>query len=326
MIKIKLLPNIDIKATYECNAQCKHCLFACSPKRSGGYMTDETAKDICQILQKANFKSVHIGGGEVFLDFNSLTKLVEIVLDSGLTITRVETNGFWAANEERAIDYIRNLKLMGVDGLQVSLDPFHMQYIPIALPLRLAELCKLENFPCYLHKEKYARYFLSEFDPTKTHSLEELEQKISKDFVKELIRSYGIIPSGRAVALEHKYGELRPVKELAGCKPCKALLSSGNYRIDVYKKLVPMGCTGIALPLQEAIEGIPEGKYPVFETLFNGGTIVLLEYAQKLGFVPLADGYTSECAMCFHTRHWLCKNHPNSHPELFLEHYEESLG
>jgi len=91
----------------------------------------------------------------------------------------------------------------------------------------------------------------------------------------------------------------------------------------MYGRYIPPGCTGIVIPLEEAVNGIPDGKYPVYETLLSGGIKGLLEYAGSKGFTTADDGYPSGCALCFHIRRWLCENAPA--PELDHEFYVEAM-
>jgi len=110
---------------------------------------------------------------------------------------------------------------------------------------------------------------------------------------------------------------------LLSSKSCKNLLSGNHFHVDMYGNFIPPGCTGIIIPLNDAVNGIPGGKYPAFEELFSGGISALFNYAQKFGFVADAGGYPSGCTLCFHIRHWLSTNAPT--PELDPEHYRASL-
>jgi hypothetical protein len=75
--------------------------------------------------------------------------------------------------------------------------------------------------------------------------------------------------------------------------------------------------------LEDAVSGIPDSKYPAFESLAFKGTAGLLKFAKAKGFVSERDSYPSACALCFHIRCWLSVNAPSD--ELDAEHYEESL-
>jgi hypothetical protein len=90
----------------------------------------------------------------------------------------------------------------------------------------------------------------------------------------------------------------------------------------MYGRYIPPGCTGIAIPFNEVVEGIPDRKYAVLEALLDNCLTGLYDYASQRGFTP-KDEYTSKCTMCFHVRHWLSKNLPSA--ELDAEHYNESL-
>ncbi|MDR1574861.1 MAG: hypothetical protein LBS37_02540 [Treponema sp.] len=59
---------------YRCTAACRHCLYACSPTRRAGYLSREVMREICRLLRKGGIGSVHIGGGEPFLDFEESLK------------------------------------------------------------------------------------------------------------------------------------------------------------------------------------------------------------------------------------------------------------
>ena len=92
---------------------------------------------------------------------------------------------------------------------------------------------------------------------------------------------------------------------------------------------IPPRCTGIRIPLQEAVEGIPPRKYPAFEALYSDGVRALFELARQEGFTPDEEGYPSACNLCFHIRRFLAgpaDGKPRKQvPELDPDHYEEAL-
>jgi len=322
MRTIKRLHHGGIIANYQCTAACRHCLYACSPKRSGGYISRAAAGDISGLLREGGCRSVHIGGGEPFLDFNGLIELIKTVTSAGIPVEYVETNAFWATDAHQVETRLRALSNAGADTLCISLDPFHAEYVPVRMPLYLAEICRRTNFGFFLWQEKYLPA-LSRLDSNKTHSRAELERLISRDYIAKTAQSYGLHMGGRAINIEAEYSALKPVDSVADSRPCYSLLSSDHFHVDLENRFIPPGCTGIAIPLEEVTRGIPEGKYPAFEALLSGGTVKLLRYALARGFEENPKGYTSGCAMCFHIRRWLCEN--DACAELNPEHYSESL-
>jgi hypothetical protein len=297
-------------------------LYACSPERSGGYISKAAAEDISVLLREGGCRSVHIGGGEPFLDFDGLIELVQTLTNAGIRVEYVETNAYWATDDQQIKQRLRSLLSAGADTLCISLDPFHAEYVPVKLPLYLAEICQRTNYGYFLWQEKYLPA-LSRLDPNKAYSRAELERLISSDYVLKTAQSYGLSLGGRAINIEAEYTALKPVDSITDSRPCRRLLSSDHFHVDLNGKFIPPGCTGIAISLEDAVRGIPDGKYPVFEALLSGGTVELLRYAQTRGFVENPGGYTSSCALCFHIRHWLSEN--DTCIELDSEHYIESL-
>jgi len=314
--------HCGILVNYECNAACRHCLYACSPGRSADYMTPETADKICSLLKMRGFNSIHIGGGEPFLNIDGLLEVIKVVHKAGITIEYVETNGFWAADESQALQYLNAIKSAGADALLISLDPFHAEYVPVGLPLRLAEMCKEVGLKKTLWPEKF-QTILSNIRHDKAHSKLELQKLLSPNYILESARTYGLTFCGRAIKIEEEYAPYKPVSEIIKkSHPCGSLLGTNFFHVDLYEKYMLPGCAGITIPLYEAVTGIPKGRYHIFEALLSNGVAELSEYAKKLGF-ELNDGYTSSCTLCFHIRHWLSET--GDYPELDKEYYKAVL-
>jgi len=311
-----------IMVNYHCTAACRHCLYACSPKRERHYISQEATQEICELLIMGGCRSVHIGGGEPFWDFDGLLDMLYIVREAGVTVEYVETNAFWVVDEGKITSYLRELHKAGVDTLCISLDPFHAEYVPVERPLLLAKMCERLGMGYFLWQQKFLR-MLSRLDTSKIHTREELEIAISPRYIPETAQGYGMRLGGRALNIEQEYAQRKPIHEVLDSSPCRRLLSGDHFHADLYANFIPPGCTGIAIPLEEAVAGIPDGKYPVFEALLHEGVAGLNDYAKTLGFIPDPEGYTSGCALCFHIRHWLSVN--AQHDELDAKHYEASL-
>ena len=329
-IQTQTLYHGGVMVNYRCTAACRHCLYACSPTREAGYITRETARNICRLLRAGRCCSVHIGGGEPFLDFNGLVMVVQELNSAGIRIEYVETNGFWASMPE-ATERLRCLLVEGVDTLCISLDPFHAEYVAYSNPLGLARLCDELGMGYFLWKEQFVPY-LSRLEADKSHSRAEMEARLSAAYIRDTARAYGIRLGGRAVNIERAYSAFSPYDKLVDDKPCRGLLSTEHFHVDLHAYFIPSGCTGLRLPLAELIAGIPDGRYPVFEALYRGGVAGLLRLALERGnearggtpvpFVPDKAGYPSKCNLCFHLRRYLAQY---EFKELDAEYYEESL-
>ena len=321
-MQIKKLVHGGIMVNYKCNAACRHCLYACAPTRTGGYMTAETAQKVCDLLVQGGCYSVHIGGGEPFLDFGGLMTLVKTLRRAGISIEYIETNGFWSADKNEAVKKLKELIAAGGNALCISVDPFHAEFVPPERPVALAELCRSTGMDYFLWQQRFLP-MLSRLDMSKAHSRSKLENAISPYYILETANSYGLRFGGRAINIEEEYASAMPLSQLLDSSPCAGLASGSHFHIDVYGRLIPPGCAGITIPLEDAVNGIADGAYPVMEALYKNGTAGLFEYASNLGFVPDEKGYTSKCVLCFYIRKWLCENAPS--PELYAEHYEHSV-
>jgi len=288
-----------------------------------GYMSQADMDAVCATLRTGGCRSVHIGGGEPFMDFEGLLCLLKTAHNHGIVVEYVETNGYWATDEDKVKSYLQALTDAGADTLCISVDPFHAEYVPYARPVRLAELCGRYGFGCFLWQQRFLP-MLSGVDATKAHSREALDAAVP-DYVLKTAQAYGLRYGGRAINIEAEYMPVKPLEKLMAAKsPCRELLSTNHFHVDMYGRFIPPGCTGIAIPLDEMITGLEPGKYPAFEALISGGVAALVAFAQKKGFCPNSLGYTSACAMCFHVRHFLSKQ--ECYPELVKEHYEQSLA
>lgn len=307
---------------YKCTAACRHCLYACSMSRGGGYMSQENMDSVCATLKEGGCRSVHIGGGEPFLDFDGLIALLKTARRHGITVEYIETNSYWATNEDKVKTRLEALARAGADTFCISVDPFHAEYVPYAAPLRLAKWCRSYGFGYFLWQERFLP-MMQGIDPEKAHDRAALEAGISKGYIHDTAQAYGLRMGGRAVNIAQEYFPLKPLKDIVNATPCSGLLSTDHFHVDMYGRFIPPGCTGIAIPLAEAVRGVPGDKYPAFEKLLAGGVGALLEYAQGRGFIPDSEGYVSGCLLCFHIRRWLSQQ--DGCPELDGEHYEESL-
>jgi len=313
---------------YQCNAACRHCLYSCSPTRGQGYVGEQTAEEICRLLRRGGCSSVHIGGGEPFLDFEGLIVVVRKLKRAGIKLEYIETNAYWAADaadHNKAKENLKRLLNEGADCLCISIDPFHAEYVPYGAPLALADLCERTGMNYFLWKREFLN-LLSRLESQKSHSRAEMEKLLSRQYISNTARLYGIGYGGRAVNIEKEFGNCYPIESLSSeSSPCRNLLSTGHFHVDMESYFIPPRCTGIRIPLVEAVDGIPEGKYPAFRALYSGGVSALLRLALQHGFSPDKEGYPSGCNLCFHLRHFLAESSGNAFPELDKKHYEEAL-
>jgi len=309
---------------YNCTAECEHCMFASSPDCKKDYITREMSGKVSELLYRAGAYSVHIGGGEPFMDFDGLCGLISALKKYGIYIDYIETNGYWAKDEAFARRRLEVLKRLGVETIMVSVDPYHIEYVPLERPLRLIELLREYGFDYFVWQQKFLQRLLK-LDISKTHTKEELEAVLGKDYLTETAREYGLGINGRALSFADKLYEKKSYEHFATDEKCPSLTHPNHCHIDLYGKAVPSRCTGICAEAEDYLSYDIDGdKYPVLSRLISGGTKELYEYAKKCGFTPARDGYPTRCAFCFDMRRYLKQNNPSS--DLDSAHFYESMA
>ena len=318
----KPLKHAGVMPNYECTAACRHCLYACSPSFGGGYMTEPIMDETFGLLREGGCRSVHIGGGEPFIEFDGLLTLLAKAKKFDVFVDYIETNGCWATDEDTIAKHLSAINKAGADTLCISVDPFHAEYVPYAYPLRLAEVCREKGFGYFLWQERFLN-MMRDVDADIAHDRVALEKSVGREYILDTANAYGIRMSGRAINIEMEYTARKPIEKVLNSKPCTGLISTWHFHVDMYNRFIPPGCTGFVLPMEDVVRGIEPGKYPAYEALHSGGVSALYELAKGHGFEPNPEGYTSGCTLCFFIRKFLCEN--RNFAELCPQHYTQAL-
>jgi len=314
---ISRLSSGGIIANYKCPAACGHCLYGCSPNAESGYIDEDTATKICEQLRRLGCRSLHIGGGEPFLDVSGLIRLIKVIIGSGISIDYIETNAAWITDDDdRSRQILSDVINVGGECIMVSADPFHIEFIPFWKPQKLIRLLEQTGISHFVWQERYLS-LLGKPDPHKTYTNGELQDMFGYDVVGQCAREYGMGFNGRALNLLRKYGKRKPVAALAGS--CPELSNTSHFHVDYLGRYIPPGCTGMGILIEDVGELFDSAKYPVMSRLFEGGVRSLLEYAQESGFQPDPDGYVSKCELCFSIRKYLITQNRQVYPDLTPE-------
>jgi organic radical activating enzyme len=296
--KFKLWRNAGLLLTYKCNAACEFCYYNCSPQQ-GGLMSTETGISAWQSLKALAGENakVHITGGEPFLYWDRLCEILKEAKKQKLgRVDLVETNGFWATDEKIITERLRALDERGMHRLKISCDPFHQEYVDIALVRRLAEAgtSLLGSQRLQVHWQKY-------LDGPINLSVLSQAQK-DQVYVKSM-SEYPCRFTGRAGGRLAELVAAKSIEELAGTNCRSTFLGAKGVHIDPYGNVFSGTCSGIILanimnvPLDRMWEEFQPDKDEVIETLFNLGPKGLLEQAQRLGYQP-AELYAGKCHLC----------------------------
>ena len=316
-----------IITNYNCTASCRHCMFASSPECKKEFITEEKAEEIATLLEESGCRSGHIGGGEPFMNFEALCSLIGALNRHCIDVDYIETNAFWCKDRDFVRARLERLKELLVTCVMASVDPFHIEFVPLERPLLLCDVLDEMGFDYFIWQQKFLKR-LAKLDLTKTHTMDELKAVLGEDYITETAQEYGLGMNGRALAIADKIYGRKGAEQLATADECPTLTRPNHCHIDLYGNAIPSRCTGLSVEAKDYLEGhFPEDKYPVYSRLVKGGLAELFEYAKAKGFVPDKEGYPTKCTLCYKIREYLFKNHPSQDlaPASFYDEIEKIL-
>jgi hypothetical protein len=321
-----LYSGAGIIVTYKCTAACLHCCYSSSPQREGAYMSRDMADRIFALLNKTGCHSVHIGGGEPFMNFEGLLAVCESAYENKVAIDYIETNASWFTDDAGVALKLKKLRAAGVDCLLVSLDPFHNEFVPYAKVKSLLKCCEKNNFSTFVWQSKFER-LVRRFDENKTHTLSEYIEKHGEDFIENISDAYGLGYNGRALRIldtpkSKKYGADTILDSSGRCSG--AIKSPHHCHVDLNGDFIPPGCIGFKINIFDLCgNGLDNEKYANFLAVADGGLRSLYERARGLGFEPDSGGYAAKCGLCFDIKKYMLDKY-NSHDVGPAGFFEES--
>jgi MoaA/NifB/PqqE/SkfB family radical SAM enzyme len=141
--------NINILAlilTETCTANCKICFSECSPEKKGHIDLNPVFSYIESSKEFNTIFGVGITGGEPFLFFDELLKIIKKCREQNLWVT-CTTNGFWGITEKKALNIVSKLKKFGLTELHLSCDDFHNEFVPYKNIKNILYACKKIYLP-----------------------------------------------------------------------------------------------------------------------------------------------------------------------------------
>jgi len=328
--------------SYTCNAECIQCMYACSPRWNADWITRENLEAILSQLAGKIQPSLygreyidlshglHFTGGEPFLNFSLLCEAVELAESAGIPSTFVETNGFWAVDDAKAREKLRELKNRGLKGIMVSINPFYLEFIPFERTRRAVEIgYEVFGQGMIPYQLEYYRKFCS-WDITGTVKFENyLEYESRENFA----RTAEFFLSGRsAFRIDDYLPGFFPRHSASALfnQPCiPEFIRPWHNHFDNYCSFMPGFCGGISLGdirnldsmLEEGIEAEEDSVlYYLFQDDFRG----LFELAEGFDYRELPEGYLSKCHLCADIRRFLVDK--SSFTELTPRHFYEELS
>jgi hypothetical protein len=249
---------------------------------------------------------VHFTGGEPFLNFELLLRLTAMAKGLGIPTTFVETNGFWANDDEPAREKLLALRDAGLDGILVSANPFILEQVPFERTERAARLSR-EVFG--RNAIVYQALFFEQFTLmglSGTMAFEEYVQRGGQALQHVELFANGRVPYKMAYLFEHHPAE---AFFTASCR--RELVRDWHVHVDNYCNYMPGFCGGLSLgdarDLDAICGGVDLDRLPVIGALLEG-LGALHRLGLEWGYRERAEGYISKCHLCLEIRRHLARN------------------
>jgi hypothetical protein len=327
--------------SYKCPAECRHCIYACSPWWDADWISEPDLEAILGRLsgyiQPATYgpqsiglnEGLHFTGGEPFANFPLLLRAVEISEELRIPSTFVETNGYWCSDDKKTLEKLRMLKSSGLKGILISVNPFYLEYVPFERTERAIRL-SLEVFG--QNTIVYQAEYYHRFRRWNLRGRVPFRKYLTLEGPEDFARHAEFFVMGRApyrlkdLLLEASYpllGAHSLVRE--GCM--MPFLRSLHNHFDNYGNYVPGFCAGITFGdcrnLDDLLrEGVDIERYPVLGFLMKEDLESLLRFAQERGYEESQEGYFSRCHLCMDIRKDLAltADYPELQPKQFYRH------
>lgn len=340
--KVPVPQSCGVTLSYKCNAECGHCMYACSPKWSADWMTEEQLDKLFGRLAPHIIQShygpenislnhgLHLSGGEPFLNYDLLLKGVDLTKEHGIPSVFVETNCFWCRDDETTRERLLELKASGLHGIMISVNPFYLEYVPFEKTERAIRIAyEIFGSNLAVYQMEYYKRFL-ELGISGTVKYEDY-LKIERE--EDFMRNVEFFLTGRPVyglshIMDNYYPRYSP--EVLVPQPCVPdFVRPWHNHFDNYGNYMPGYCGGLSYGSWENLDSLigtqpdPSEK-PVLSRIIRNDFIGLLEFAEAQGYSADPRGYFSKCHFCVDLRKYLSEN--GDYTELSPKEYYTHLG
>lgn len=337
-IKVPAPISGGLMLSYKCSAECRHCMYGCSPKWKGDWISEEDLEDLLSQLAgkirpspsggetvSLNY-GIHFTGGEPFLNFELLLKAVEIAKELKIPSTFVETNCYWCRNDEGTRERLELLRENGLRGILISVNPFYAEFVPFERTERCIRISKDvfgQNVMVYQH-EYYHRF--KQLGIKERILLEDYFRLRKKD---DLTKKVELFLMGRAADQLKAFYTSYPPQHFFS-EPCVTpFLRDWHNHFDNYGHFMPGYCGGISLGRWQNLdrlikEGIDLDEHPVMRFLIVEDVQGLFHFAKDFGYQESREGYVSKCDLCLDVRKYLVskEDFEELNPRAFYEHLD----
>jgi hypothetical protein len=325
-LHIKRLISGGLITNYFCTSQCRHCLYACSPRWPKTYIDKDIARECLTAIRRCGCVSIHIGGGEPFLNPNGLKAVMQTARETGIRVEYIETNSSWYRGEAEAVDLLTNLADLGLSTLLVSISPFHNEYIPFYKVKGVMAACRTAGIQIFPWVADFIRD-IDSFDDRCIHGLGEYRDAFGDDYLHRIPGRYWIHFGGRALSAFSEILPKRSIEDVLGTSTggCTELADVSHFHVDLFGNYIPGLCSGLSLSVEDLGKAVTAGQYPILHVLATDGILGLLMLAAERFGYDSRPHYVSKCDLCLDIRKHLVINRDVDSPDLWPRGFYENI-
>jgi MoaA/NifB/PqqE/SkfB family radical SAM enzyme len=287
------LKGVHFLLTYRCDLECDHCFVWGNPKAKGVFAFKQIENILAEAKKLRTVNYVSVEGGEPFLYYPILAKLVKKATDLGFHV-EILSNCYWATCQEDATEWL--LPIVKAENVELSLssDLYHGDKWETEEVKNAVKAAKALNMKVGIIAIK--------FPNAKTPNPKEIEGA--------KVDLWELMYRGRAASKLTKEATKKPWQEFTKC-PYEDFTRQERVHIDPYGYVHV--CQGISIgnawqkPLSKIIEEYNPYENPILEPLIRGGPV---ELVKKFG-LPHDEAYADACHLCFAARYMLREKHPS---------------
>jgi len=298
------LKRLEFTLTTKCNSQCIHCQADASPLKNEVMEVNDAHSYLTKASAVSNLESFMVFGGEPMLYPERATAIFQKA--HRLRIPQIEmiTNGAWGKNRATAEKLAIKLKKAGLNEVNISVDSFHVQHIPLEYPKNTA----LVLLKAGIKNVKWNVAVVDSIDAQNRYD------KKTKELLKELepigigVSFIKLMPVGRAT---QNLRGFFPHTPLDG--PCEGEPIIGNPLTNPESICIePSGevdiCWNLSIgnarqtPLSQIITKHDWRQNRIIKTLAEEGPTGLLNLPQTSDYRFEENNYINKCHLCIEIR------------------------
>jgi len=291
-------------------------MYACSPRWTDDWISREDLQAILVQLS-GRFRpspfgvdsigggnyGLHFTGGEPFLNFDLLLDATQMARKLHIPSTFVETNAFWAVDDQITARRLVQLRDAGLNGVMVSVNPFVLEQVPFERTERAARLAgKVFRENVIL----YQRFFYTQFKRFGIKGALSFRHYLEQNDPADLCGSVELLPMGRApYTLGHLYPK-HPAEHFFD-ESCREELTRGwHVHVDNYCNYMTGFCGGISLgdgrDVNSICQGVELDERPILDALVTRLKTLFELGTKEYGYREREEGYISKCHLCLDLR------------------------